>query len=163
MAELTWAQGWFGDKDDEPAAATASFTYAPDLIAGLQAEHRGLLRRLAEIEKLVIGKNYDAIPHSLAAFKSKFNVHVLRENLHCYGYLEQGLADHPAELASVRTFRGEIDAIARSVLDFIEKHRSAGVREANAQEFLTGLRAVGAALVERIQREEKDLYSLYTP
>lgn len=163
MAELTWAQSLFGDRDEEPAVEPTSFAYAPELIGGLQAEHRGLLRRFAELEKLVGAKRFDAIPHNLAAFKSKFNVHMLRENLHCYGYLEQGLAGRPADLATARKFRGEIDAISRGVLDFIERYRSAGVRAANAQEFVTGLRAVGNTLLERFQREEKELFTLYKP
>lgn len=163
MAELTWAQGWFGDRDEEPAVAPTSFGYDAGLIGGLQAEHRGLLRRVAELEKLVGAKRFDAIPHSLAAFKSKFNVHMLRENLHCYGYLEQGLAGRPAELASARRFRGEIDAIARGALDFVEKYRTSGVRAANAQEFVTGLRALGVTLLERFQREESELFTLYRP
>lgn len=161
MAELTWAQSFFGDRDEEPTVESTSFAYAPELIAGLQAEHRGLLRRFVELEKLVGTRHFDAIPHNLAAFKSKFNVHMLRENLHCYGYLEQGLAGRPADLATARRFRGEIDAIARGVLDFVERYRSAGVRPANAQDFVTGLRAVGNTLLQRFQREEKELFVLY--
>jgi regulator of sigma D len=140
-----------------------SYAYSPQLIDELRQEHRALTKRYHDIEKMVLESRLQGIPHGLSAFKSKFNVHALRENLHCYVYLERQLARRPAELAAMTQLRDAMDAIGHQVLDFVEKYRSAGVSRTNAQEFLKGLRDIGKLLQERIQRVESGLYPLYKP
>lgn len=140
-----------------------SHAYSPQLIDELRQEHRALAKRYNDIEKMVLEARTQAIPHGLSAFKSKFNVHMLRENLHCYVYLERQLTRRPVELAAMNQLRGAMDAIGQQVLDFVEKYRSSGVSRANAQEFLNGLRGIGKLLQERIQRVETGLYPLYKP
>lgn len=133
------------------------------LIEALRSEHRGLLKRHGEVEKLVLAGRFEAIPHELAAFKAKFNVHALREGLHCYDPIERGLARRSAELAAVTKLHQEMDAIGRQVLDFVEKYRSSKVTRGNAQEFLNGLRAVGQLLAGRFKRVEAELFGRYQP
>jgi hypothetical protein len=140
-----------------------SYAYAPQLIDELRQEHRALSKRCSDIEKMAAEARMQGIPHGLSAFKSKFNVHALRENLHCYGYLERQLAKRPVELAPVLKLRDEMDAIGHQLLEFVEKYRSAGVTRANAQDFLHGLRGIGKLLLDRIQRVEAELYPLYKP
>lgn len=139
------------------------YAFSPKLIGELREEHRTLLKRYSDVEKMVLGGRFDSIPHALAGFKAKFNVHILRESLHCYSYVRRTSARRPLELATVSKLQQRVDAIGRQVLDFVEKHRSAGVSRANAQEFLTGLRAVGQVLNEHIQREEAELFARYKP
>jgi hypothetical protein len=140
-----------------------SYAYSPQLIDELRQEHRALIKRCTDIERMAVEARVQGIPHGLSAFKSKFNVHALRENLHCYGYLERQLAKRPAELAAIAKLRDEMDGFGHQLLEFVEKYRSAGVTRANAQEFLNGLRGIGKLLQERIQRVEAALYPLYKP
>lgn len=171
MGAITWALGWLGrgraEDDGAPSMKAiqdkSRFHYAPDLIAGLKADHAQLLKQYAELERQAVAGQYAALPLSLAAFKNKFDVHILNENLHFYCYLEHKLRRSPENLALIQDFRAEMNAIARGVVNFVKKYRVAGVRQVNAAEFLAELRAVGALLVQRVEREEQDLYTLYAP
>jgi hypothetical protein len=163
MGALAWSQNLMGRKDDVAAANESADAWSPQLVEELRGEHRALINRYTEIEKLALSARTQAIPYGLSAFKSKFNVHALRENLHCYGYLENTLAKRPVELAAVTKLRDEMDALGERLLDFVEKYRSSGVSRTNAQEFLNGLRAIGKLLQERIQRVEAELYPRYKP
>lgn len=160
MGGLAWPRSRKGVAE-LAAANEAVYAFSPRLIEELRGEHRALLKRCAELEKMVIGSQFANIPHALAGFKAKFNLHALRESLHCYGYVERSSAGRPAELASVTKLRREIHVINGKVQAFFEKYRVAGVNRANAPEFLTGLRATGKILLQRIEREEAELYTLY--
>ena len=165
MGALAWSQNLMGRKNDVavPSASQPSYAWSPQLIEELRGEHRALIKRYSEIEKMALTARTQAIPHGLSAFKSKFNVHTLRENLHCYAYLERSYARRPELLATIARLRDEMDVIGHQVLDFVEKYRSSGVTRSNAQEFLNGLRGIGKLLNDRIQRVESELYPLYKP
>ena len=171
MGVMTWAMGWLGraHKDDaSPPSARAAqdksrFRYSPELIGALEADHAQLLQQYGEIERMATGGQFAGLPLALGAFKAKFDVHVLNENLHFYCYLEHKLGGSPESLAVMQDFRGEMNAIARGVVNFVKKYRIAGVRQGNVAEFLEDLRTVGGLLAHRVEREEKDLYTLYQP
>jgi hypothetical protein len=173
MGALSWAQSWFvsgRSKDDSGTVPSAKavqdksrFHYSPDLIASLKGDHAELLRLYGEIEKMAIAGRFATIPGALAAFKSKFDVHILNENLHFYCYVEQRLGRRPDDLQLMRDFRTDMNTIARDVVNFVKAYRTYGVRPSTGDEFLAELRAVGALLVQRVEREEKDLYALYQP
>ena len=63
----------------------------------------------------------------------------------------------------MRGFRSEMNAIARAVANFIKTYRRLGVDQATLADFLVELRQVGLLLLKRIEREEKELYTLYRP
>lgn len=165
MGALAWSQNLMGRKGDAAAAPASqpSSAWSPQLVEELRGEHRALIKRYGEIEKMALTARTQAIPHGLSAFKSKFNVHTLRENLHCYAYLENAYARRPVELAVVTRLRDEMDRMGHQLLDFVEKYRSSGVSRGNAQEFLNGLRAIGKLLQARITRVEGELYPRYKP
>lgn len=171
MGAMTWALGWFGwGRKDEGLAPSlravqdkSRFHYSPELIGALKGDHGQLLQQYGEIERMAVHGQHAGLPLALAAFKAKFDVHVLNENLHFYCYLEHTLGRNPADLQLIQDFRTEMNTIARGVVNFVKKYRVAGVRQANARDFLTELRAVGALLAQRIQREEHDLHTLYRP
>jgi hypothetical protein len=170
MGAMSWAQDLLGFGGGNEGAASgpetldqARFGYSPELVGNLKGDHAYLLRRYQEIERLALKGELAAIPMALAGFKNKFDLHLLNENLQFYCHLEQRSARRPADLARIREFRTEMNAIARAVVNFVKKYRLEGVRPETVQAFLGDLRAVGAALVQRIAREEKDLYPLYAP
>ena len=146
-----------------PGRDHSRFNFSPGLLASLEGEHGELLRLHAEIERLAADGRYTAIPAALAAFKSKFDLHILNENLHFYGYVEEKAVEEPENRDLIRGFRSEMNAIARGVVNFIRKYRSIGVHAASAREFLVELRQVGILLIKRMEREERDLYALYRP
>ena len=174
-ALMNWLSGWFGARavaaQDSPLSqgklATQrnqqSIHYSPQLIGRLCGDHATLLAVYQSVVDMLAQHQYAQIPATLGTFKTKFDVHLLNENLRFYCYLEQSLKTQPAELAMIRDFRREMNGIARGVVGFVRKYQAAGVSAANRQGFDAELRAVGALLVERIEREEQDLYTLYAP
>lgn len=164
MEVLARAWNWLGFGSlPRPTRDHSRYHHSPKLIASLEGEHGELLKLHQEIERLAVEGHYAALPAALAAFRSKFDLHVLSENLNFYGYVEAKSAGRPEDQDLVRRFRSEMNAIARAVVNFIKKYRSAGVHAATAPDFLVELRQIGLLLIKRIEREEKELYALYRP
>jgi hypothetical protein len=164
METLARAWQWLGlGTPPMPSRDHSRFNYSPALVASLESEHAELLKLHGEVERLAAAGRYAELPAALAAFKSRFDLHTLNENLNFYGYVEEKTAGRPEDQDLVRGFRSEMNAIARAVINFVKKHRGAGVDAATVQDFLVELRQIGLLLIKRIEREEKDLYALYRP
>jgi hypothetical protein len=165
MASLTAALNWIGlGKESAKAAQDHSrLNFSDGLIASLKDDHAELLKMYTDVEQMALSGRYANIPAALAVFKTRFDLHILNENLHFYCYIEEKLAGSAENQALIKSFRGEMNAIARGVVNFIKKYRMSGVRPSNGAAFLAELREVGALLVQRITREEHDLYTLYQP
>ena len=162
IAALSRAWVWLGfGMPPKPTRDHSRYNHSPKLVASLEADHAELLRLHHEVERLATQGHYAALPTALAAFRSKFDLHILDENLNFYGYVEERAAGRPEDQDLVRGFRSEMNAIARAVVNFIKKYRSLGVQPATVQEFLLELRQIGLLLLKRIEREEKELYPLY--
>ena len=104
-----------------PGRDHSRFNFSPGLLASLEGEHGELLRLHAEIERLAADGRYTAIPAALATFKSKFDLHILHENLNFYGYVEEKAVTDGDSRDLIRRFRGEMNAIARGVVNFVRK------------------------------------------
>jgi hypothetical protein len=165
VAAMARVREWFGfGEEEQPKSAQehSRFNYSAHLLPGLKGDHAELLKLYVELERMAIEGRYASIPASLGTFKSKLDVHLLNENLHFYCYVEEkALGEREKEL--IRGFRAEMNGIARSVLNFVKVYRQAGVHPANGQTFLSELRLIGGLLVQRIEREEEELYALYRP
>ena len=163
VAALARVREWFGFGEDERPKSVQEYSrlnYSPDLVRGLKGDHAELLKLYAELERMAIEGRYAAIPATLGHFKSKLDMHLLNENLHFYCYVEER-AGGEQDRELIRGFRAEMNTIARAVLHFVKTYRQAGVHPANGQTFTAELRQVGAQLLQRIEREEQDLYALY--
>lgn len=139
------------------------FNYSPDLIGDLKGDHAELLKMYTDIERMAVEGRYAQIAAALGGFKARFDLHIFHENLHFYCYIEEKLAGSADRQAQIKSFRGDMNLIARSVVNFIRNYRMTGVRPSNGDEFLIALREIGALLAQRIEREEQDLYPLYQP
>ena len=164
MEALARAWHWLGFGGTPKASRDHSrFNFSPSLVASLKGDHVELIKLHADLARLATEGRYTALPAALAAFKSKFDLHVLNENLHLYCYVEEKATARPDDQDMIRGFRSEMNAIARAVVNFVKKYRSEGVDAQTAPEFLVEARQVGALLLKRIEREEKELYTLYRP
>lgn len=164
MTAMTWIRNWFG-LDDEPSLKQVQddhrINWSPDLIPHLKDDHAGLLKLYGGIEGMAKGGKYAGIGPALKLFKSKFDLHVLTENVKFYCYLEEKFGRRPGALKTIKDFRGEMNAIARGVVNFVRKWSESGVKADTGAAFLAELGQVGALLVQRVQREENELYTLY--
>jgi len=172
MISINWLTQWFSPARGEARPGRSAtlkavkqahrITYSPTLVPELKDDHQELLAIYGEVGALLQDGRYAAIADVLRRFKTKLDVHLLNENLRFYCYLEERLAATPAELEVMQDFRREMNGIARVVVTFLRKYQMSGVNLHNRETFVGEYQQIGAALVERINREEKGLYSLYT-
>lgn len=136
-------------------------SYSPTLIDTLMDDHDDLLELYSQIAHIMAERRFDEIPEALTLFKTKLDVHLLTENLRFYCYLEQSLDEDAEERETMKTFRREMSTIARAVVTFIRKWQAHMITDDNKAEFLSEYAQIGDALAQRIEREEKGLYTLY--
>jgi regulator of sigma D len=139
-----------------------SIPFYPKLIDHLEMDHQHLLLLYTDINSSLEQKKYALIPGQLHIFKNDLKAHLDTENIKFYGYLEQRLKDQSEEFISLRRFRKEMRAIERTVIKFLDHWIEYGVQADSLNEFKTEYNAIGAALIKRIESEEKELYTLYS-
>jgi Hemerythrin HHE cation binding domain len=137
-------------------------SYDSGLVPSLKNDHQELVALFEQIGRTYEARRFHEIPALLTAFKTRLEAHLLTENVRFYNYVEATLRDDAENLSLIRDFRREMNTIARGVIDFVKKYQGQHVEQLQ-QSFLSDYRAVGGLLVQRIQREEGNLYPLYMP
>jgi Hemerythrin HHE cation binding domain len=145
------------------ANAPRAPAYDSHLIATLQRDHADLVHLFHEIGRLVEQRRDREIPAMLLAFKTRFEAHLIAENVRFYNYVEMSLQSDEENLALIRSFRREMNAIARGVVDFVKKYQRNVFDDVARRSFLSDYAAVGGLLTQRVEREEQSLYPLYQP
>ncbi len=150
---------------EQPERRTAPGTqirYSPELIGKLKDDHKALFVIFGQIKKASDSGNYSVVVKKLKEFKTAITDHLLTENVNLYIYLGRSLSNDEMNDQLVRGFRSEMNQIAKVVIAFLTKYETIGVNKALAASFDKELGEIGAALVERIEREESTLYPLYS-
>ena len=138
-------------------------SYDSGLVPSLKNDHQELVALFEQIGRTYEARRFHEIPALLTAFKTRLEAHLLTENVRFYNYVESTLRDDAENLALIRDFRREMNTIARGVIDFVKKYQSSNDADGLMHGFLADYRTVGGLLVQRIQREEGNLYPLYMP
>ncbi|SDD82809.1 hemerythrin domain-containing protein [Aquimonas voraii] len=148
-----------------PAGSLAARVPAYDsrLVETLKHDHHDLVELFQQIGQVAERGRFHELPALLVAFKTGLESHVIAENVRFYNYVENSLIGDEENLALIRSFRREMNAIARGVVDFVKKYQRAAFNEATRDAFLRDYAVVGGLLSQRIQREEASLYPLYQP
>jgi hypothetical protein len=165
---------WFkGRKDTTATPATTvlqyarpperSITYDPGLVDSLKLDHTELVTMYGQLGQDVQAGHFHRVPNALLAFKTRLEAHLLIENVRFYVYVEQSLGGDSENLALIRGFRKEMNSIARGVVEFVRRYQTTRVTPDNSPQFMREYEEVGQLLVMRIQREEGNLYPLYSP
>ena len=155
-----------------PAAAAAAalqaapsgrkVSYDPQLIDQLKHDHGELLQIFGQVGAAHQAREYALVAKHLHAFKLALQGHILSENVRFYAYLQGNLLKDSDEASLMHEFRREMNTIARGVTDFLKEYGGEGrLSTDNHAEFAQNLGEVGALLVQRIEREERNLYPLY--
>lgn len=169
---LAMLRRWIG-RDDEsstpvpalvtgPGRALPAPSYDSGLVPLLKHDHAELLDLYEHIGQVYERRRYHELPALLVAFKTRLEAHLLTENVRFYNYVEASLFNDPENFALIRDFRREMNSIAKGVIGFVKKHQKP-VNEFDARAFQADYQAVGGLLMQRIQREESNLYPLYFP
>ncbi len=141
----------------------AGISYSDDLIPHLKHDHTELVELYGAISAFIQQQQYEFIGPGLEELKSKFNLHIMQENLHFYCYLEQIFQDQADQLEMIKGYRKEMNAISAAVVRFIKKWQGQAIDTDNICEFTQEYNAVGEVLAQRIHQEEHHLYTLYQP
>lgn len=138
-------------------------TFDSRLIESLKHDHAELVHLFDQIGRVAEQHRCHELPAMLVAFKTRLEGHLIAENVRFYNYVEHSLQGDDEDLALIRSFRREMNTIARGVVDFVKKHQRGPFDDRMRHLFLIDYRAVGALLTQRIEREESSLYPLYQP
>ena len=147
----------------EQRKAGFGVAYDPQLVPSLKRDHADLVKLYGAIGDLAKQGDFGQVPQMLNAFKVHLEGHLIAENVRFYNYVESVMQGDPESTALVRSFRREMNAIARGVVDFVKKYQVASFDDAMRREFMTDYQTVYGLLAQRIEREEGSLYPLYLP
>ncbi len=148
-----------------PAApAGGGIAYYPDLIDDLVGDHHQLLRHYEIVRDCYARQDMARVAQELQEFGALLRGHLLKENMRLYIYLQQRVAGDDVNTKLVRSFRQEMDGVARQALDFLERYQGvATMAAAQRAGFLDEFEAIGVIVHGRMRREEQALYPLYAP
>lgn len=146
----------------EQRRAGGPIGYDPDLVPSLKRDHADLVKLYGAIGDLAQQGDFQQIPQMLNAFKVHLEGHLIAENVRFYNYVENAMQGDADSTALVRSFRREMKAIARGVVDFVKKYQIGNFDQETREAFMSDYQVVGGLLAQRIEREESSLYPLYS-
>jgi hemerythrin-like domain-containing protein len=146
-----------------PTDRPRAIAYDPGLVPTLKQDHNDLVDLFGQIGRHAQAQQFDVIPALLVSFKTRLEGHLIAENVRFYNYVENTLQGDVENSMLIRSFRREMNTIARGVVDFVKKYQLAQFDVATRDAFVADYNAVGGLLTQRIEREENSLYPLYQP
>jgi hypothetical protein len=155
------------DKKQEASAQTKKsdegIAYDAGLVSKLKADHQELLAMFGKISQVATTGQFDELPKLLKRFKLALQTHLVTENVRFYVYVQQRQADDSNASSLIADLRKEMNGIANAAVNFIGQYEAAVFTEEVANQFKKDLAGIGEVLVQRINREETSLYTLYLP
>ena len=142
---------WFGNffKKEDP------------LIAALKKHHKELFRIYLKIAVLVNKNKLDKIPPKLNVFYYKYKQHIIYEDNYFYAKLNEIYKNDMEKKVFIRNKREEMDVITKAVESFIRAYPDVNHIRDNLGAFRQEFQKIGAALKNRVDFEENELYVLY--
>ena len=144
-------------------APDSKIAYHPDLIQRLENHHASLLKLFGLIKTQTEEGNLAGTHSSLQTFRQILTSHLLEENVKLYTYLTKCLCNDDDSKALMLSMKSQMGSIGSVVMRFLNGYINKGVTRDNKDQFLKELDEIGVALVQRIENEEKTLYTMYMP
>lgn len=132
-----------------------------DLVQRLKEDHRFMLETWVGIGNDVDAGRHEAAVKGLAAFKDRLVPHVMMENTYLYKGLEKDCSGEETSLMLIRDMHAEMDAIGKAVVAFTRKYMLLADDSTLMVTFKKDYQEIQTILLDRIKREERDLYVLY--
>ncbi len=104
---------------------------------------------------------WQSVEQKLSEFQSLLTDHLLLESVKVYAYLKQRYKTDEAIFGSIQDFSNEMNGIRKHVVTSLANYGDISINESKQHTFPELWRGIGHALGNRIQREEKSLYTLY--
>lgn len=151
----------------EPSLAAAPLAakgigFNPHLIAQYHDDHRQLLTLFGRTKQAAEAGQWQEVEPLLAEFRAALTDHLLSESIRLYVYLKQRVAGDLDSMNLMRGFSSEMNAIGKLVVNFLDGQHDLGRSSAKQGAFLPMWSDIGRTLGERIAREEKTLYPMYS-
>lgn len=145
----------------QPQAPGTRIGYDPLLIKRLKADHQRMMDVFTQAQSLLTMHDYDGVKRKLGELRIVLQDHLMTASVKLYVYVSRQLANDPVRTAVINQHRRDMLENSRLILDFLRTYGAARFDDAMAGLFQTEFLAIGAALVQRIEREENTLYPLY--
>jgi hypothetical protein len=149
------------EQDAPQYAPGTEISYDSKLITRFKGHHVSLLKLFTSIKQRAEAGDFAQTLETIETFKNVLQQHLLEENIRFYTYLKMCLQKDEENSRLMNSMKSEMEGIGRVVTRFISHYLEFGIDEGNVKKFLTELQAIGAALQDRIAREENSLYTLY--
>jgi len=151
------------EKQIEKKLKATAIKYNPILIDTLVLEHKKLLQIYTEVLQALSEQDFVFASKKLTEFGQGLRAHLLREHVELYVYLEYVLANDADTFKEMHALRVEMDGISAKVMGFLHAHEGANLNDRTVDSFRRNFIQIGKVLTGRIEREEKNLYTLYQP
>ena len=143
----------------------SSIDHHPALIAELRAEHAMLLEAYGQVGEAMRHERWKSVAEGLVRLRSMLTDHLLKEGAKLYCYLQRNLDYDEDTYSLFRNFKTEMGGIGKAAFAFVARYANLINLQTPTQQaaFKAEYEAIGAVLVDRIKREEAQLYPLYQP
>jgi len=145
----------------QPQAPGTHIGYDPLLIKRLRADHQRMLELYTHTQVLLTTHDYNGVKRKLGELRIILQDHLMTANVKFYVYVSRQLADDTARSAIINENRREMLSSSRLIMDFLRTYSAVQLDDSFADMFQSELLVIGAALVQRIEREQTSLFPLY--
>ncbi|HJX18535.1 MAG TPA: hemerythrin domain-containing protein [Acidiferrobacterales bacterium] len=145
----------------QPQAPGTHIGYDPLLIQRLQSDHQRMLDLFTQTQVLLSTHDYDGVRRKLGELRIILQDHLMTTNVKFYVYVSRQLAGDAAKTAIINEYRRDMLRNSRQIMDFLRTYSGARLDDTFADVFQVELLVIGAALVQRIEREQNSLFPLY--
>lgn len=136
--------------------------FSTNLLSKLKNEHDELIAVFNQIESIKIDHGLNpALDQHLGAFRSRFQTHLIVENVELYEYLDHSIDNTSSSNAMVSAFKQDLNDIAYMVNSFCRTYETRNFDTQKINEFKSDYFDMSIALQHRFNIEERDLFTLY--
>jgi len=138
--------------------------YNDKLIEILEADHKILLKVYTEIMEQAGKKDYSSLTTLLKTFLKILRKHLSKERIDLYMYIELVLSKKLKNYDKkvFRDLRLELSTIAIKASSALNQYIHTPVTDKTVKQFTKDFTALGGVLVNRIEREEKNIFPIYS-
>jgi regulator of sigma D len=136
-------------------------SYDPLLIKRFRSDHQRMLGLFTEAQALLGARDYEGLKYKLGELHGVLQDHLMTASVKLYVYLSRHLTGDAAKSALINQHRREMLENSRLILGFLRTYGAAHLDDSNADLFQAEFLAIGAALAQRIEREDNVIYPLY--
>ncbi len=147
----------------KPSLQALPILYRNGLVEKMKQDHQSLLHIYTQLITAAEQKNAVETKQQIKTFHNQLSEHLSEEYKDLYVFLEYFSMHYQPDLKdSIRDFKSEMQDISRTVMGIIHRHEYETLEtDESFSSVLSDFGMLGDALVDRINREESDLYEIY--